>query len=231
MSQDVQKQAVAKAAIEYIVPGEIVGVGTGSTANFFIEALAKMKDMIRGAVASSEETARRLKMYQIPVFELNEVESIPVYVDGADEITLQGAMIKGGGGALTREKIVAAVAKQFVCIADQSKLVDVLGKFMLPVEVIPMAQNVVIRHLIRLGGQVHVRMKEGRPFITDNNNIILDVANLHIVDPIGLECEINQIPGVVTVGLFAKQGASICLLGGPGGVEKYVFKKEKNGAQ
>lgn len=223
MTQDELKQAVARAAIEYVVEGEIVGVGTGSTANFFIDELAKIKERIKGAVASSEATAERLKSHGIPVFDLNQVESMPVYIDGADEITPQGAMIKGGGAALTREKIVASVAQQFVCIADGSKLVDVLGNFPLPIEVIPMAQAVVMRKLALLGGQPRLRLKDGQPLITDNGNLIVDLVGMKITDPVALEQQINNIVGVVTVGLFARQGANVCLLGTAEGVKALKF--------
>src|SRR5450830_699623 len=202
MTQDELKQAVARAAIEYVVAGEIIGVGTGSTANFFIDELAKIKDSIKGAVASSEATAARLAGHGIPVFDLNDVESIAVYIDGADEITSSGAMIKGGGAALTREKIVASVAEKFICIADGSKLVDVLGAFPLPVEVIPMAQAVVARKLAVLGCEPRLRMKEGKPLVTDNGCYIIDVHGMRIVDPVAVESQINGIVGVVTVGLF-----------------------------
>ncbi|MDP3785678.1 MAG: ribose-5-phosphate isomerase RpiA [Undibacterium sp.] len=223
MTQDELKLAVAQAALAYVVEGEIIGVGTGSTANFFIDELAKMKDKVKGAVASSEATAARLRGHGIPVFELNEVTSMPVYIDGADEITPQGAMIKGGGAALTREKIVASVAQQFVCIADGSKLVDRLGRFPLPVEVIPMASASVIRQLDALGGVSCVRMKDGRPLLTDNGNFIVDMAGLQIDDPIALEARINNIVGVVTVGLFAAHGANVCLLGTLEGVKTMRF--------
>jgi len=215
MTQDELKQAVGRAALKYVVEGEIVGVGTGSTANCFIDALAGMKDRIKGAVASSEATRKRLEGHGIPVFDLNDVSDIPVYVDGADEITVEMHMIKGGGGAQTREKIVAAVARQFVCIADGSKLVPVLGKFPLPVEVIPMARAQVARELARLGGSPVLR--EG--FVTDNGNLILDVHGLEIVDPVGLETRIDQIVGVVTNGLFARRPADVCLLGTATGVQ------------
>ncbi|MBA3997667.1 MAG: ribose 5-phosphate isomerase A [Candidatus Accumulibacter sp.] len=215
MTQDELKQAVGRAALKYVVEGEIVGVGTGSTANCFIDALAGMKDRIKGAVASSEATRRRLEGHGIEVFDLNDVSDIPVYVDGADEITVEMHMIKGGGGAQTREKIVAAVAKKFVCIADASKLVPVLGKFPLPVEVIPMARAQVARELTRLGGTPVLR--EG--FVTDNGNLILDVHGLEIVDPVGLETRIDQIVGVVTNGLFARRPADVCLLGTATGVQ------------
>ena len=214
MNQDELKQAVAKAAIAHVTDG-IVGVGTGSTANFFIAELGKIKHRIEAAVASSEGSAKRLKDLGIRVVELNSVNELPVYVDGADEITQHLAMIKGGGAALTREKIVAAVAKKFVCIADRSKLVDVLGKFPLPVEVIPMARSHVARELARLGGHPQWREK----VVTDNGNVILDVHGLSILNPVELETTINQIAGVVTNGLFARRGADVLLLGGENGVE------------
>jgi ribose 5-phosphate isomerase A len=223
MTQDELKQAVARAAIDYVVDGQIIGVGTGSTANFFIDELGRMKDRIKGAVASSEATAARLKSHGITVFDLNEVEAMPVYIDGADEITPQGAMIKGGGAALTREKIVASVAGQFICIADGSKLVDVLGNFPLPIEVIPMAQAVVSRKLAALGGQPRLRLKDGKPLITDNGNMIIDLVGMKIQDPLALEATINNIVGVVTVGLFARQGANVCLLGTADGVKTLKF--------
>lgn len=209
------KQATARAAIAHVPAGCIVGVGTGSTANFFIDELGKVKARIGGAVASSEASAQRLKRLGIEVFDLNSVDELPVYVDGADEITRHLAMIKGGGGALTREKIVAAVARKFVCIADESKLVDVLGKFPLPVEVIPMARSHVARELVRLGGQPQWR----QGFTTDNGNIILDVHNLQITAPAELETVLDQIAGVVTNGLFARRGADVLLLGTAGGVQ------------
>lgn len=223
MTQDELKQAVARAAIEYVVEGEIVGVGTGSTANFFIDALASIKHRIKGAVASSEATAERLRAHGIAVLDLNQVDSMPVYIDGADEITPQGAMIKGGGAALTREKIVASVAQKFVCIADGSKLVDVLGNFPLPVEVIPMAQAAVARQLAALGGTPRLRLKDGAPLHTDNGNVIIDVLGMQIINPAEMETLINNIVGVVTVGLFARQGADVCLLGTPDGVKKLIF--------
>jgi ribose 5-phosphate isomerase A len=223
MNQDQLKQAVARAAIEYVVDGEIIGVGTGSTANFFIDELAKIKHRIRGAVASSDATAARLAAHGIPVFDLNDVESMPVYIDGADEITPQGAMIKGGGAALTREKIVASVAQRFVCIADGSKLVERLGAFPLPVEVIPMAQAAVARQLARLGGQPRLRLKDGQPLKTDNGCLILDLLGMQIEQPAQLEAEINNIAGVVTVGLFARHGAQVCLLGTADGVKTLTF--------
>ncbi len=216
MTQDEMKQAVARAAVEYVKSG-IIGVGTGSTANYFIDELAKVKGRIDGAVASSEATAQRLKSHGIEVLDLNSVGGMEVYVDGADEITRNFHMIKGGGGALTREKIVAACAKYFICVADQTKLVDVLGKFPLPVEVIPMARSHVARELVKLGGQP--RLREG--FTTDNGNVILDVHGLNILDPVALESAINQLTGVVTNGLFARRPADVLLLGTEHGVETY----------
>ena len=214
MTQDEQKQAVAREAIRYVVDDAWIGVGSGSTANCFIDELAKIRHRIKGAVASSGKTAERLKSHGIDVEELNNVSDIPVYVDGADEVTEHGAMIKGGGGALTREKIVAAVARKFICIADASKLVGVLGRFPLPVEVIPMARSYIARELVSLGGLPAWRMG----FTTDNGNVILDVSGLSIVDPGALEDRINGIAGVVTVGLFARRGADVILLGGDDGV-------------
>ena len=208
MTQDELKKAVAKAAIAHVPEDCIVGVGTGSTANFFIAELAGIKGRLQGAVASSEATAARLKAAGIRVFELNAVDDLPVYVDGADEVTRHLHMIKGGGGALTREKIVAAVARKFVCIADESKLKDVLGAFPLPVEVIPMARSHVARELVKLGGLPELR----QGMTTDNGNIILDVHGLAIVNPVTLEGEINQIVGVVANGLFARRGADVLLL-------------------
>ena len=225
MTQDELKQAVAAAAIAYVVDGEIIGVGTGSTANFFIDELAKIKHRIKGAVASSEATAARLRGHGIDVYDLNDVAAIAVYIDGADEITAAGAMIKGGGAALTREKIVASVAAKFVCIADGSKLVDTLGTFALPVEVLPMARAAVMRRLSTLGGQPKLRLKAGSDagFITDNGGEIIDVAGLSITDPVALEREINQIAGVIAVGLFALRGADVCLLGAGDGVRTLTF--------
>ena len=213
-TQDEQKREVAQAAIQHIPIGSIVGVGTGSTANYFIDELAKVKHKIDGAVASSDDTAQRLKSHHIQVLELNSVSEIPVYVDGADEITEHLHMIKGGGGALTREKIVAATAKKFICVADQSKLVNVLGEFPLPIEVIPMARSYVARELVQLGG--HPVLREG--FITDNGNIILDVHGLKILNPSELEMDLNHITGIVTNGLFAKRGANMLILGTNNGV-------------
>lgn len=219
MNQDQLKQAVAKAAIAYVPDNCIVGVGTGSTANCFIDELAAIRSRIEGAVASSDATATRLKAVGIRVFDLNVVNELPVYVDGADEVNRQLQMIKGGGGALTREKIVAAVALKFICIADKSKLKDVLGTFPLPVEVIPMARSHVGRELAHLGGKPQLRPG----FKTDNGNLILDVYGLNIVDPVGLESAINQITGVVTNGLFARRAANILLLGTEEGVQTLVI--------
>lgn len=214
-TQDELKQQVARKAVEY-VKGGIIGVGTGSTTNYFIEELAKVKHKIDGAVASSEATAQRLRGHGIPVLDLNNVNvgDMEIYVDGADEVTEHLHMIKGGGGALTREKIVAAVASKFICICDSSKLVPVLGKFPLPVEVIPMARSHVARELVKLGGQPKLR-----DFITDNGNIILDVHGLTILDPVALEARINQIVGVVTNGIFAARPADILLLATEDGVK------------
>lgn len=216
-NQSEMKQAAAEAAIEYVESGSVVGVGTGSTADFFIAALGKIKHRIDGAVASSEGTAQKLQALGIAVYDLNSVKDLPLYVDGADEVTPHLAMIKGGGGALTREKIVAAVARRFVCIADQTKLVDVLGKFPLPVEVIPMARSYVGREIVKLGGQPAWR----QGFTTDNGNWILDVHNLSIMNPVQLEATLNQIVGVVTNGLFAQRGADVLLLGTSDGVKKF----------
>lgn len=214
-TQDELKQQVAEAAVAY-VKGGIIGVGTGSTANYFIDALAKVKGKIDGAVASSEATAERLRAHGIKVYDMNQVDSLDIYVDGADEITEHMHMLKGGGGALTREKIVAAVAKSFICICDQSKLVPVLGAFPLPVEVIPMAQAQVARALVAMGGQPKLR-----DFTTDNGNKILDVSGLKIVDPVAIEAQINQIVGVVTNGLFAARPADVLLLATQEGVKTY----------
>jgi ribose 5-phosphate isomerase A len=214
MTQDEQKRAAAKAAIQYVPAGSIIGVGTGSTANYFIDELAGIKRNLEGAVASSAVTASRLRDHGIEVLDLNSVDGLQVYVDGADEITEHLHMIKGGGGALTREKIVAAVAKKFVCIADESKLVPVLGKFPLPIEVIPMARGYVAREITRLGGQPMLR----QGFTTDNGNVILDVHGLQILNPTELETTLNQIPGVVTNGLFARRKADVLLLSSADGV-------------
>lgn len=208
------KRAVAKAAIRFVPEGRIIGVGTGSTADLFIDELAAVKDRILGAVTSSERSGRRLAAHGIRLFDLNDVEDLPVYIDGADEIDGSFAMIKGGGAALTREKIVAAVARQFVCIADESKRVDVLGRFPLPVEVIPMARSYVARRLAEFGGEP--KWREG--VVTDNGNVILDVHGLRITDPVGLETAIDGIVGVVTNGLFARRGADVLLLGTTDGV-------------
>ncbi len=216
MTQDELKQQVAQEAIKYIEVNTIIGVGTGSTANFFIDELAKIKGKIEGTVASSEATAKRLRSHGIPVFELNEVPEISVYIDGADEVNGGLHLIKGGGGALTREKIVLAVAKKFICIADDSKKVSVLGKFPLPIEVIPMARSYVAREIIkRFGGEPVYRDQ----FLTDNGNIILDVHSLEIIDPVKLENDLNSIAGVVTNGLFAVRNADILLCGSQSGVE------------
>jgi len=220
MTQDELKQAVARAARDYVAAnlpqGAILGVGTGSTANFFIDELAAIKGQLGGTVASSEATKKRLESHGIKVLDLNDVSEMAIYVDGADEIDGGFAMIKGGGGALTREKIVAAVAKTFVCICDESKLVKTMGKFPLPVEVIPMARAYVARELEKLGGQPKLRAG----FTTDNGNIILDVHGLSVTDPKGLEAKINEIVGVVTNGLFAQRGADVLLLGTASGVKK-----------
>ncbi len=214
MNQDELKKQVAEAALEYVEAGTIIGVGTGSTANMFIDALARIKGRIEGTVASSNASAERLKGHGIPVLDLNSVSELSVYIDGADESTKHLHLIKGGGGALTREKIVAACSRKFVCIADQSKLVDVLGAFPLPVEVIPMARSYVARQLVKLGGVPELRSG----FTTDNGNVILDVHNLDILDPVKMETEIGLITGVVTVGLFARRPADVLLLGTPDGV-------------
>jgi ribose 5-phosphate isomerase A len=221
MTQDELKQAVALAAIKYVEDDAWIGVGSGSTANFFIDELAKIKHRIKGAVASSVKTAERLKAHGVYVEELNNVSSLPVYIDGADEVTEHGAMIKGGGGALTREKIVAAVARRYVCIVDASKLVPVLGAFPLPVEVIPMARSYVARELVRLGGAPEWRMG----FTTDNGNVILDTRGLKLTDPFAMEARIRAIAGVVTVGLFAERGADVILLGTESGVKTLEVRR------
>lgn len=219
MTQDELKQAVSQAALDYILPhleqDMIIGVGTGSTTNFFIDALAEVKDRFDGAVASSQASAERLKKHGIPVYDLNSVNELRFYIDGADESNHHLHLIKGGGAALTREKIVSAVAKEFICIADESKLVDVLGKFPLPVEVIPMARSYVARKIVSLGGDPAYR--EG--VVTDNGNIILDVWNMSIVDPKGLEIALNNIVGVVTNGLFAHRPADVLLLATANGIK------------
>ena len=223
LTQDELKALVGQAALRYVVPGDIVGVGTGSTVNKFIDALATIKDQVRGAVSSSIASTERLRAIGIPVFDANEVEQLAVYVDGADEIDGKGYMVKGGGAALTREKIVASLARQFVCIADESKLVDTLGRFPLPVEVIPMAAAHIARRFAVLGGQATLRLKNGQPVVTDNGQHILDVTGLHIADPLALESNINQWPGVLTVGIFAHQKAQVCLLGTAQGVHTLTY--------
>ena len=223
MTQDELKKQVGLAALRYVQPGSIVGVGTGSTVNQFIQALASMKGSIAGAVSSSVASTERLQALGIPVFDAAEVDELAVYIDGADEIDHRGYMIKGGGAALTREKIVAAQSRQFVCIADESKLVQTLGQFPVPVEVIPMAARRIARQFSALGGSAVLRLKDGVPLVTDNGQHILDVTGLKIADPLGFETEINQWPGVVTVGVFALQKAQVCLLGGPQGVTTMLF--------
>ena len=222
-TQDQLKTLVGQAALQYVVPGQIVGVGTGSTVNKFIEALATIRDTIPGAVSSSEASSQRLRAAGIQVFDCNDVGELPVYVDGADEIDANGYMIKGGGAALTREKIVAAQARNFVCIADESKLVKTLGAFPLPVEVIPMATARVARQFAALGGQATLRRIDGKPLVTDNGQHILDVVGLQIGDPLAFESAVNQWPGVVTVGVFAHQKAHRCLLGTGSGVRSMAF--------
>ena len=223
MTQDELKTQVGQAALQYVVPGEIVGVGTGSTVNKFIEALASMKASIKGAVSSSVASTEKLQALGIPVFDANEVTELSVYIDGADEIDGQGHMVKGGGAALTREKIVAALSKRFVCIADESKLVQALGAFPLPVEVIPMAAGRIARQFAAQGGTASLRHKDGKPLVTDNGQQILDVTGLRIADPLGFETEVSQWPGVVTVGVFAHQKAAVCLLGTASGVKTLTF--------
>ena len=219
MNQDELKALVGRAALEYVVAGELVGVGTGSTVNHFIDALAGIKHSIRGAVSSSVQSTERLRAHGIPVLEAGDVQRLPVYVDGADEIDATGCMLKGGGGALTREKIVADLAERFVCIADSSKLVTVLGTFPLPVEVIGMAAAQITRRFAAMGASATLRPG----VLTDNGHPILDVRGLRISDPLALETEINQWPGVVSVGIFARQRASVCLLGTAQGVKTLVF--------
>ena len=238
MTQDELKTAVGTAALAYVVKGEIVGVGTGSTVNKFIDALASMKDQIKGAVSSSEASTLRLKALGIPVFDANDVGELAVYIDGADEIDGQGNMVKGGGAALTREKIVAAQSRQFVCIADESKFVDKLGRFPIPVEVIPMATSRVIRRFEALAAtgfgfnsgrqpsekvSARIRMQSGVPLVTDNGQHIIDVTGLQIADPLAFESMVNQWPGVVAVGVFAHQRAHVCLLGTGSGVKTLEF--------
>ena len=219
MNQDQLKALVGQAALAYVVPGSIIGVGTGSTVNCFIDALASIKDQVQGAVSSSEKSSERLRSHGIKVLDSNSVERVPVYVDGADEINPLGHMIKGGGAALTREKIVADLAERFVCIADASKWVPVLGTFPLPVEVIPMATAQIARRFAALGGQA--RLRTG--VVTDNGCQILDVHGLRITDPPAMEAEVNQWPGVVSVGIFARHRAAVCLLGGVDGVKTITF--------
>ena len=223
MTQDELKAMVGQAALDYVVPGEIVGVGTGSTVNKFIDELGLIKDRIAGAVSSSEASTARLKALGIPVYDANEVGELAVYIDGADEIDPKGYLVKGGGAALTREKIVAAQARQFVCIADDSKRVDVLGQFPLPVEVIPMAAQRIARQFAAMNGQATLRVKDGQPLVTDNGQHILDVRGLRIGDPLAFESTVNQWPGVVTVGVFAHQKAQVCLLGTAQGVQTLRF--------
>lgn len=219
MTQDELKQQVAAAALTQVPQGEIIGVGTGSTVNFFIDALAGIKHQIKGAVSSSERSTERMRAHGITVYDLNEVAQLSVYVDGADEIDASGAMIKGGGGALTREKIIAEAAERFICIVDQSKLVPVLGQFPLPVEVVPMARELVARRLRAMGGDP----RERSGYVTDNGNLILDVHGLEIAQPREFETRVNQIPGVVTVGLFALRAANVALIGTAEGVQRRDF--------
>ena len=223
MTQDELKALVGQAALKYVRPGEIIGVGTGSTVNFFLDALAAQKVRIEGAVSSSTASTQRLLALGIKVFDSNEVDEIAVYIDGADEIDNRGYMIKGGGAALTREKIVAAQSRQFVCIADESKLVGVLGRFPLPVEVIPMATRRVMQQFSAMGGSALVRLKDGKPLVTDNGQHILDVTGLTLSEPLRFENEVNQWPGVVTVGVFAHQKAAVCLLGTAQGLRTMTF--------
>ncbi len=223
MTQDELKALVGQAALQYVKAGEIVGVGTGSTVNRFIDALASMKGKIAGVVSSSTASTGLLQALGIRVFDANDVDEVSVYVDGADEIDNRGYMIKGGGAALTREKIVAAQSRQFVCIADESKLVGVLGRFALPVEVIPMAARRIMRQFAAMGGSAQLRMKDGRPLVTDNGLQLLDVTGLTLSEPLRFENEVNQWPGVVTVGVFAHQKANVCLLGTAQGVRTMIF--------
>jgi len=224
MTQDELKTLVGQSALQYVVPGEIIGVGSGSTVNKFIDALATMKDQIIGAVSSSEASTARLKALGIPVFDSNAVEELSVYIDGADEIDHHGYMIKGGGAALTREKIVAAQSRLFVCIVDESKRVKMLGDYALPVEVIPMATHRVMRQFAAMGGTAKLRLNNGHPLVTDNGQHILDVTGLQIDDPLAFETAVNQWPGVVTVGVFAHQKANVCLLGTASGVKTLKFE-------
>lgn len=223
MTQDELKTLVGQAALQYVTPGTIVGVGTGSTVNKFIDALATIKDQIKGAVSSSEASTQRLKALGIEVFDSNTVPELAVYIDGADEIDGQGHMVKGGGAALTREKIVAAQSRKFVCIVDDSKLVAALGKFPLPVEIIPMAAQRITAQFVAMGGTARLRMKGDAPLVTDNGQHILDVTGLSITDPLAFESQINQWPGVVTVGVFAHQKAHVCLMGTATGVKTIEY--------
>ena len=223
LSQDDLKALVGQAALKYVVPGEIVGVGTGSTVNKFIDALASMKGQIKGAVSSSNASTERLTALGIKVFDSNDVDELSVYIDGADEIDGHGFMVKGGGAALTREKIIAAQSRQFVCIADESKLVQTLGKFPLPIEVIPMAAQRISRQFQAMGGTAKLRLRDGSPLVTDNGQFILDVTGLNIADPLAFESQVSQWPGVVTVGVFAFQKAQVCLLGTEHGIKTLSF--------
>jgi ribose 5-phosphate isomerase A len=223
VTQDELKTLVGQAALKYVVPGEIVGVGTGSTVNKFIEALGTIKDKVAGAVSSSVASTERLQALGIRVYDANEVGELAVYIDGADEIDGHGHMVKGGGAALTREKIVAAQSRRFVCIADASKRVEVLGRFPLPVEVIPMATQRIVRQFQKMGGVAKVRLKDGQPLVTDNGQHILDVTGLQVRDPLAFESEVNQWPGVVTLGVFAHQKAQVCLLATASGVQTLDF--------
>ena len=225
LTQDELKTQVGLAAVDYVEAGELVGVGTGSTVNKFIDALASVRDRIAGAVSSSEASTARLRAAGIRVLDSNDVERLAVYVDGADEIDGRGYMVKGGGAALTREKIVAAQSARFICIADQSKQVAVLGRFPIPVEVIPMAARRLVRQFQALGGQPRLRLRDGQPVVTDNGQHILDVAGLQISDPLGFESLVNQWPGVVTVGVFAHQKADVCLLATADGVKTLAFTR------
>lgn len=220
MTQDEMKRKAAEAALEYVITDEIVGVGTGSTVNHFIDALAEIKHKIKGAVSSSEASTERMEGYGIKVYDLNEVNGIEVYIDGADESDHYLNLIKGGGGALTREKIIAGASRKFVCIADESKLVDVMGEFPLPIEVIPMARSFIAREIVKIGGQPVYR--EG--FVTDNGNDILDVHNLRIMDAVKLENDLNKLPGIVTVGIFANRPADVLILGTPNGAKTVMSK-------
>jgi ribose 5-phosphate isomerase A len=223
VTQDELKTLVGQAALKYVVRGEIVGVGTGSTVNKLIEALGTIKDRVPGAVSSSVASTERLRALGIRVYDANEVGELAVYIDGADEIDGRGYMVKGGGAALTREKIVAAQSRRFVCIADESKRVDVLGRFPLPVEVIPMATQRIVRQFRGMGGTAKVRLKDGEPLVTDNGQHILDVTGLQIQDPLAFESQVNQWPGVVTVGVFAHQKAQVCLLATASGVQTIEY--------